>query len=170
MQDTSLSSPRLPCTCPTTPWPATPLDAPPLRAQATCARVSRRLCHGTELRAGVCCGSGCGFDDIRVWSRDPCPLPNELTPIPYLPMRGEILRVSINGQQYSMVRSTSQPPSYPPVDPNLPPSSEKCTGSPHLTHQEWVVWLSNRAGLTLTAAARGWDGMGEERRGSGRIG
>ena len=67
-------------------------------AEQSCASIDRRLCSRRELASGVCCGTGCGFDDARVWALDDCTLPSALTPIRSLPLRGERLRVSVNGQ------------------------------------------------------------------------
>ena len=79
-----------------------------------CTELMMRLCSLSELASGVCCGGGCAFDDARVWSKDDCTLPSEQTPIEALPYLPELLRVSINGQQFSL------PSPHFPDHPALP--------------------------------------------------
>ena len=69
-------------------------------AERLCHELMMRLCTLDELAEGTCCGGGCAFDDARVWSRDDCTLPSEQTAITALPLMPEMLRVSVNGQQY----------------------------------------------------------------------
>lgn len=58
-------------------------------------------CTLEELESGLCCGSGCGIDNARVWTADDCAEPAEFTPIIALPAAPSWVRVSINGQQFS---------------------------------------------------------------------
>jgi len=37
-------------------------------AEATCEAKGLRLCSRVELEGGLCCGSGCSFDDFLVWT------------------------------------------------------------------------------------------------------
>jgi hypothetical protein len=39
-----------------------------------CAGVGGRLCTAAEISAGAAVGTGCGFDEKRVWTSDTCPL------------------------------------------------------------------------------------------------
>ena len=41
-------------------------------ADQTCRAAGLRLCTQEELETGVCCGTGCGFDGVRVWTSTPC--------------------------------------------------------------------------------------------------
>ena len=45
-----------------------PSSATHLEAEEACAAQGMRLCTLTELESKVCCGTGCGYDDFRVWS------------------------------------------------------------------------------------------------------
>lgn len=41
------------------------------QASAACSRRNMRLCSVQELDAGVCCGTGCGFDGHFIWTMSP---------------------------------------------------------------------------------------------------
>jgi len=41
------------------------------QATAACSRRNMRLCSVQELDAGVCCGTGCGFDGHHIWTMTP---------------------------------------------------------------------------------------------------
>jgi len=44
-----------------------PKLATPSEAFAACAAAGMRLCSQVELRSGVCCGTGCGYDIVDNW-------------------------------------------------------------------------------------------------------
>ena len=75
--------------------------SPLSEAEAVCDELMMRLCTLRELSDGLCCDGGCAFDEARVWSADDCTSDSEHTPIDVLALRADLLRVSINGQQYS---------------------------------------------------------------------
>ena len=87
-----------------------PLDEPggrtgqhsPLsEAESLCDSLMMRLCTLRELSDGLCCNGPCDFDDARVWTSDDCTTPSEHTPFDSLPLVPELLRITLNGQQYS---------------------------------------------------------------------
>mgnify|MGYP002631550349 CR=1 FL=1 len=41
-------------------------------ASAACASLGLRLCSEKELLSGRRCKTGCGLDNVHVWTRDPC--------------------------------------------------------------------------------------------------
>ena len=87
--------------------------APFSEAEAVCDELMMRVCTLRDLDDGLCCGGGCAFDDARVWSSDDCTLPSEHSPIDALALRAELLRVSINGQQYNAAYEHFDAPARP---------------------------------------------------------
>merc|ERR1711871_700376 len=41
-------------------------------AEAICDSYGMRLCTQVELQSGLCCSTGCNFDDVAVWTATPC--------------------------------------------------------------------------------------------------
>ena len=73
-----------------------------------------------QILQGECCDGGCAFDDARVWTSDDCTTDEEHTLITALPLQAELLRVSINGQQYSAAYPHDDAPSRPHTWSGLP--------------------------------------------------
>jgi hypothetical protein len=82
-------------------------------AEAICDGLMMRLCTQRELSAGLCCGGSCAFDDARVWTSEDCTLPSEHAPIDALPLKPHLLRVSVNGQQFSAITPHFEEPALP---------------------------------------------------------
>eukprot|EP00966_Prymnesium_polylepis_P180108 4170185-Prymnesium_polylepis.1 len=54
-------------------------------AETECRQRGRRLCRADELRASVCCGTGCGYNANLVWSSTLCPSPEPPASPPQMP-------------------------------------------------------------------------------------
>ena len=47
-----------------------PLQVPHAAAAEACAALGLRLCTAAELVSGMCCGTGCGYDERLIWASD----------------------------------------------------------------------------------------------------